>query len=266
MVQVCNYSELLRLIASVRDLRQGFLTNFYPDEIKHNIWIRYGVLYYEWIDSVLFLFKENSNFRNLFYCAPSQYQLANALQEIKNDKCTITDLVGKKEQCQQLELFFLHAGFINYSKLVRMSRMTSQSNFSMPDRLSRVAEIKETDEIVDLLQKYFDPRAEQIPFLEEICSLIKQGNVIVRTDREKIIGFLIYELTKSTLYLRYWFVHPDYRDQKVGSSLMSRFFYEGRETRRQLFWVICNNENAIKRYRHYGFETENLYDQILKIE
>ena len=78
------------------------------------------------------------------------------------------------------------------------------------------------------------------------------------------MGHLIFELSASTLYLRYWFTHPDYRDKKVGSRLLRRFFEEGKDTKRQLFWVIRTNENAIKRYKHYGFTEENMYDFVMQ--
>ena len=70
-------------------------------------------------------------------------------------------------------------------------------------------------------------------------------------------------MNATTHYLRYWFTHPDFRDKKVGSRLLRRFFEEGRDTKRQLFWVIRSNENAIKRYRHYGFAEENMFDFVM---
>ena len=48
-------------------------------------------------------------------------------------------------------------------------------------------------------------------------------------------GFLIYELSNATLYLRYWFTHPDHRDKKVGSRLLRRFFEEGKDTNGSCF-------------------------------
>jgi hypothetical protein len=45
--------------------------------------------------------------------------------------------------------------------------------------------------------------------------------------------------------------------------LLNEFFSNSVGTKRQLFWVIQTNENAIKRYIHYGFNSENLYDYIL---
>ena len=111
---------------------------------------------------------------------------------------------------------------------------------------------------------FFDEQTEQIPYYEELLNYVSQGHVLVCEEDGMMAGFLIYELNTTTLYLRYWFTHPDFRDKKVGSRLLRRFFDEGKDTKRQLFWVIRTNENAIMRYRHYGFTEENMYDYVMK--
>ena len=45
--------------------------------------------------------------------------------------------------------------------------------------------------------------------------------------------------------------------------LFNEFLSRGKNTQRQLFWVIKTNQNAIKRYRHYGFEKEKMSNFIL---
>lgn len=266
MQSVVDFQELLREIAVVRDLKKGFITNFYPDEKKHLVWIRHQVLYYEWIEEVLFLVKRNKDFCNLFYCASGVEELERALAQlcIKNEcKDVLLDLVGTKAQCDIIKKVFVNLQFKEYCSLVRMSKQTLQEQLELEDSDVCFATIDETELIYQLLQEYFDPRAEQLPFEEEIRYLTGKQRILVCKENSRIVGFLIYELNRSTLYLRYWFVHPEYRDKKVGSSLIRRFFYEGRETKRQLFWVMCSNNNAIKRYRHYGFIPENLYDYVL---
>jgi GNAT superfamily N-acetyltransferase len=79
-----------------------------------------------------------------------------------------------------------------------------------------------------------------------------------------LAGFLIFELSSATLYLRYWFTHPDFRGRKVGSRLMRRFFEEGKETRRQILWVMRTNEDAMEKYRHYGFVEEDMFDHVMQ--
>ena len=114
-----------------------------------------------------------------------------------------------------------------------------------------------------MLHSYFDPLSEQLPSYEEILYFISRKSVLVYKEAGKVYGFVIFELNGQTLYLRYWFVLPEYRDLKIGSRLFNEFMRAGHATKRQLFWVIASNENAIKRYRHYGFEVERLYDYVL---
>jgi len=125
------------------------------------------------------------------------------------------------------------------------------------------ATIEQITDIYILLNKYFDKRTEQIPFIEELEEYARLNHILVYTDGNKIIGFLIFEINASTLYLRYWFVHPNYRDKKIGSTLLRSFFDEGKNTKRQFFWVIKSNDNALKRYKHYGFTEENMFDYVL---
>ena len=117
--------------------------------------------------------------------------------------------------------------------------------------------------VQDMLHTNFDPLSEQLPCYEEILDFISRKGVLVYKEKGKVYGFIIFELNGQTLYLRYWFVLPEYRDLKIGSRLFNEFMRAGHATKRQLFWVIGSNENAIKRYRHYGFEVERLYDYVL---
>lgn len=96
--------------------------------------------------------------------------------------------------------------------------------------------------------------------------IIYKTNGLVYKLEHKIVGFIIFELTGLTLYLRYWFVLPQFREMNIGSKLFNSFMYEGRNTKRQLLWVITHNINAIKRYVHYGFKPEKLFDYVLKLK
>ena len=46
---------------------------------------------------------------------------------------------------------------------------------------------------------------------------------------------------------------------------MRSMFAAGSNTKRQYFWVKADNENAIKRYQHYGFAFEPLKDVVLAL-
>ena len=50
MDKIVSIEQLQELIINIRNLRKGFLTNFYLDKFKHSIWIEKGALFYILID------------------------------------------------------------------------------------------------------------------------------------------------------------------------------------------------------------------------
>lgn len=42
MDKIVSIEQLQELIINIRNLRKGFLTNFYLDKFKHSIWIEKG--------------------------------------------------------------------------------------------------------------------------------------------------------------------------------------------------------------------------------
>lgn len=266
-MQIVNsFENLQHQVAEIRSLQLGFITNFYPDAIKHGLWIAKGNCFTERINNSLFIIKISSAFWNVFYCTTTTDVFGDDLVAFQSKHPGITmmyDIVGRENQCLPLVELFKAKGCVDSASLVRMTRMAEPLDYS-PDSSIRYAKDTDLPVICQLLHSYFDERIEQIPYDEELEEYIRQSRVLVCVENGKIAGFLIFELNSTTLYLRYWFTHPGFRDHKVGSRLLRRFFEEGKNTKRQLLWVIRDNENAIVRYRHYGFAEENMYDYIME--
>lgn len=266
MERVQSIEQLRQQSAEIRALRKGFLTNFFLDPVKHGLWIEKGDCYIEHLGSTLFIVKQSPTFWNVFYCSTTIDGFGTDLSSFIAEHPTNTmmfDIVGRDVQCQPMVELFLSKGCKKATSLVRMTRMANPFIYS-PDATIHKATEAGIPQVSLLLHKYFDAQTEQIPYDEELMDYARQGHVLVCEEQGLIAGFLIYELNTTTLYLRYWFTHPDFRDKKVGSRLLRRFFEEGRDTKRQLFWVIRTNENAIKRYRHYGFVEENMFDYVIQ--
>lgn len=266
MQQVRSVEELRTLPSEVRAKRQGFLTNFYFDDDKHSLWIEKGVCGYEWVSDTLFVVKKSETFWNVFYCTTNMEVFSFDLLEFKYrhpEVIMMFDIVGRDSQCVPLVRLFEELGFMEATSLVRMTRMTEPMDY-VSDSSIRQARTDEATIIHQLLHQFFNEKTEQIPFVEELERYVKEEHVLVCEESGNLVGFLIYEINATTIYLRYWFILPDFRDKKVGSRLLRRFFEEGKSTKRQLFWVIRNNENAIKRYKHYGFAEENMYDFVMQ--
>ncbi len=263
---VKSFEELQQQVAEIRSLRLGFITNFFADPVKHTLWIKKGDCFTERVNNTLFIIKQNPTFRNVFYCSTTVNELGDdvhALQGKYPDLTMMFDIVGREVQCMPMVEMFKTKGCKEATSLVRMTRTTEPMDFA-PDASVRYASEKDLSIISQYLHEYFDERTEQIPYDEELMDYAQRGHVLVCEESGQIAGFVVFELNATTLYLRYWFTHPDYRDRKVGSRLLRRFFEEGKDTKRQLFWVIRTNENAIVRYKHYGFTEENMFDYVMQ--
>ena len=266
MERAQSIEQLQQQSTEIRALRKGFLTNFFLDPVKHGLWIEKGDCYTERLKSTLFIIKQSPSFWNVFYCSTTIEEFNADLSSFISEYPTTTmmfDIVGRDVQCQPMVELFHNQGCNEATSLVRMTRMADPFEYIADASISTATEA-DIPQVSQLLHQHFDAQTEQIPSDEELMDYARQGHVLICEEQGKMAGFLIYELNATTLYLRYWFTHPDFRDCKVGSRLLRRFFEEGRDTKRQLFWVIRTNENAIKRYRHYGFVEENMYDFVMQ--
>lgn len=266
MKLVTDFADLTNAYNFVKDLKKGFITNCFVTREQFSKLIKHGVLFEIDLGEVVFFLKKNEGFFNLYYYAASIDKLDNALPQLKaitKDETVVVDLVTKDEFCNE-KLVFEENHYNVYTSLIRMSSVGKRSHVDGANSVKvRNAVSEDTIAVQILLTSYFDPRAEQLPDMDDLSVWIQQNNIILFEEQGKVVGFIIYDLKATTLYLRYWFVHPDFRDRKIGSQLFNEFLSRGKDTQRQLFWVIKSNENAIKRYLHYGFKEEQMYNYVL---
>lgn len=266
MRRIESFRQLTGLSAAVRNRHEGFITNFYPDSFKHQIWINKGVMSFEEYGKTVFIIKDSGSFWNIFYISTSIEELRHSMSSfVKLNGCRplVLDIVGRKEQFVPVVEAMKGIGYNISSSLVRMQRLSSvDDNFPAIEGVS-VAGEEDLHGISRCLHEYFNELLEQIPYDEELLEYIREKHVLIVKSQGRICGFLIFEKNASTLYLRYWFTRHEYREQRVGSKLLRQFFHEGLSTKRQILWVMEDNENAIKRYVHYGFVNENMYDRII---
>ncbi len=266
MRKVSDFNEINQALVKVKNLKKKLITNFFSSSEKVEIWISKDQFFTIKIGEVFFFFKKNLEFYTLFFIAPSNDELDRSLTELLvnlQDEVLMLDIVQREESSDVLNIFYSKC-FNRYTSLVRMNRLNHQV-----DLLSISTDgIKEASRhhlipLNDMLHSFFDEKAEQLPDEKELVSWIENKNVLIYEEDNQIGGFLIYEIVGSTLYLRYWFVHPNFRDKKIGSKLFNEFEIKGKDANRHLFWVIRSNDNAIKRYTHYGFVEEKMYNFVL---
>jgi len=262
-----DFTEIQEVFHQVKNLKRGLITNFFLEPFKHGVWIDQHKLKLVWVEDTALLIYYGDDFNRLFYISPDLMSLGRAIDEFmheNNAEKIVIDLVGLESSLQEVSAIFNKEGFIRRSSLVRMSSL----GFVQPTLIdsSVVCADKTHVTIIEpLLHTYFDKFVEQLPMKEELNHWVENKQILIYQNDNRIGGFLIFQNMVNTAYLRYWFVHPDFRNQKIGSKLINKFFQENTEAKRFLFWVIESNDNAIKRYLHYGFKPEKLKNIVLTI-
>jgi len=266
MNKVCSYQEISNYIKIIKEGKKGIITNFYPDFEKVTVWINSDEFYFTQKNNTLFLFRINKGFINLFFLATSLSDLNDSLILLIDEEQNyffVVELVGKKHDIDILSTIYYNNSFFEYTTFLKMNRWGYKENNFVNNENVKPARTEQTDNIENLLNTYFDIIAEHLPGRKEIEEWIENGNISVYESDEKIYGFVIYDIKGRTSHLRYWFVLPEYRNEKIGSSLFSKFLNCSKNVIRLFLWVMKNNENAINRYKHYGFEEEDFYNMVL---
>ena len=264
MDKIVSAEQVQGFVAEIRNLRQGFVTNFFWDGQKHPYWVSEGSLSYQKSEGCYLLLHHNGSFSNLFYIATSMAVVADAVSQALLESDCVIDVVIKKEGKGEVEIL-KGIGFETYKYLYRMSHigLLADDSWERSDDV-KYASMSDCRLVYDALQKDFDSRCEQLPSLQEVNDYAQRNQLLVIKDGDKLCGFLIFEISGTTSwYLRYWYTSPDYRNQKVGARLLKTALVIGKETRRQQLWVISENDNAIKRYEHYGFQKEPVNDYVM---
>lgn len=251
-------SELFRLKS------KEMKTNYFMSELQFNQLLAGNKIQIFKSEKACFILSEDNGFCRLHFIVSEINALMPVFDYIKQnqDKEISVEIAGGTKYLEDIEKTFLQNGFYQYSSMVRMSKIrngTQEIDFTNIHLLK--ADKKE--EIQGLYKKYFDKFVERIPTSEELDSFIENENAYYFSDNDEIQGFIIFEQHGITSHLRYWFVHPNYREKKIGSKLIQLFFNVGENIKRELFWVIKSNENAIKRYKHFGFVEEDMHNLIL---
>ena len=263
MRKVESFEQIQLFSKQVRSLRKGCVTNFFWDPQKHPYWLAEGSLAYEEFGEGFLMFHHSGTFSNLFYIATNYAAVATMLQAVQIEDDLVVDVVLRGDDCSAIGAFE-GMGFELYRSLYRMSHVGQMVQHDWVKALCVVQGTKADAALVHhVLITDFDPLAEQIPSLKEIEDFSERGELSVIKDGDSLCGFLIAEITGASWYLRYWYTSPNYRNLGIGAKLLRASLIDGINTKRQMFWVISDNKNAIKRYEHYGFTRENMNDYVM---
>ena len=107
--------------------------------------------------------------------------------------------------------------------------------------------------IINLLECSFDRYADQLPMLYEIEAAIEARQILAVKCEGTLAALLFFETQGFTSTIRYWVVAERFRSHRFGSALIRHYFAAQSAVRRFILWVTADNENAVLKYRHYGY-------------
>ena len=220
MDKVQSYEQIQMFVSDIRSLRKGYVSNFFWDPSKHPYWIEEGSLSFLRMDSCVLMVHQQETFCNLFYIATDMEAVSLAVSSISPETTCVADVVCKGEGEEEKDRL-QDVGFLPYQHLFRMSHVGLLAD----DTWEQDAEVEYgTEEDISALsialKENFDPLSEQLPSVKELDDYIKRKQVLVIKDGNNLCGFIIFELTGMTWYLRYWFTSSLYRNKGIGAKLL----------------------------------------------
>lgn len=257
-------------ISTIKDNSKNYTTNFYIAINEVEKWMskkEITVLHEE--PQLLIWTRTETGCRRLYFLGD-----ADSLKKCIN-KCNfkghlplVADIIGQENDIAKMSSIFLQKKFTKRTKLVRLSMNLNKSDNDLPCKKEDNIIINHLDkndiaEVERMFSDYFDICADQIPNREDIRQGIANSEIIVEPYDKGIKGFVWFERKKLTSLIRYWCVDKKFRGFGIGSILMAKYFSLTLSSPRHLLWVKEENENALKRYLHYGYKPDGIEDLVL---
>lgn len=244
-----------------------FCTNFFPTQKKLQGWIARGELLGELRDGGTAIFlRKDRHFWRFYYCSPSLVLLREGLADfpaLKSEQVMV-DIVGNEGSLSEVLSVFVAAGFRKRTKLQRMVWMRPLGVQTPPTAMPAIyAQMDDACPIAGLMERSFDCYGEQLPTRGEVEEAVAAQQILVVKQQDELAGLLFFEAQGVTSTVRIWLVAEKFRSFRVGSVLMQRYFMDQPNARRFILWVATNNDNAIKKYEHYGYKPDGLTDYVL---
>jgi len=264
MTPIQTPSQVFDAVQSAKAGAPAFCTNFFPVESKLRGWIDHGELFAELRNGATFFFRKDRDFLRLYFCAADVAALQREMvaRPCVQTERVITDLVGKGPALDDLASAIESAGFRRHTLLQRLVRAAGPESAADGPPVG-FAEKADSQAVLRLIESLFDHYGEQLPTLYEIESAVASRQILAARSNGKLAGVLFFETQGLASTIRFWAVAETFRDLKTGSALMRQYLKIHDAVRRFTLWVNANNENAIRKYRHFGYAPDGLIDRVL---
>ena len=202
-----------------------------------------------------FLLIKHNGFYKFYYLVDSLANLKNldAFFRLINEPI-ITEIVSKEAIKSD---FFCDIGFKDYKIYSRYKSTKKNRSFKNVQN----ATLDDIDEILELINKTFDPLSDYLPNFDELKELIlKQAVFVVRLENV-VAGVAIYELKQKICYFRLNCVRQDFQNGLIGYALASA---PEQMQEAQVFyaWMHDENSEAIRLNQALGYKPDGLKDYI----
>jgi hypothetical protein len=254
-------------IQQVKAGAPAYCTNFFPVQRKLQEWVEHGELQVETRGEAAFFLRQDRDFWHFYFCARDPAALRReiiALADLKTRRLA-ADLVGNEEALREVLGALASAGFRPYARLQRMVRAGAPiaTQPLIGDAEVVFADKADAAAVLGLLEASFDRFADQLPLAREIEAAIAARQILAVEPAGKLAALLFFETQGFTSAVRYWAVAEEYRARRLGAVLMRRYLESHSAVRRFTLWVVADNQNAVEKYRHYGYEPDGLVDHVL---
>lgn len=267
MTKVQTIDEVFAAIQKVKAAAPAFRTNFFPVQKKLQDWIAHEELASDCRDGVAFFFRKDRDLQHFYFCGASVAALENEIGNMTalQTERVVTDLVGSEATLAGVMGCLEQAGFRRYSHLQRMARAahSAQPPVLGADMPVVFAEPADQQAILDLLENSFDHYADQLPMPYEIEAAIEAKQIFAIKCDGELAAMLHFETQGFTSTVRYWVVAERFQSKRLGASLIRHYFATQSAVKRFILWVVATNENAVKKYQHYGYVADGLIDHVL---
>lgn len=266
MKKIESVIEFLGRSSQIRKDFGSVITNIYPNKALYLKVIEDGRMEAHEDSDCFLAFESAQGFKRVYFAAPKAERILSILTDLSKsfpEPLVLEHIIREGKDVRlgepsQVLKRMSHQGILNPDK-------RGASNKAVPF-FTRDAQPKDIDVLKEIFAHHFNPLSERIPDETELLGLMEKRGVKVAVCNGSIVGFIIFDKEGSNLHLRYWWTSPGHRGVGIGSLLMEHFIEAARGTARQFLWVFDDNENAIKRYRHYGFEFDGTEDDIYIFE
>ncbi len=264
MERIATLADFYQFYDQAKRSTPNWISNFYPNPERIATLIEQGLLYHTSLSSTFFFLEQTTHFWRVFYCAATADQLENSLRELRQQHAQqlVIDILSPTTLDSTLSAALQNSGYRFYARFQRM-RLT-QKNVPHQHGMAPIhcATPEQAPEILTLLEQAFDPLSEHLPNQTEIVAACEKGTILLAQPEGIIAGLLFYQQARLSSELRYWWVHPDWRKQKLGSALLYTYWQRAAQAQSHFLWVNTANQPAIEKYIHFGYTFDRLYDFI----